>query len=92
MEISQCFATDRLLHGHAFNNLNGNAHYYGFNLTKDINSNEPMNGTAIGNQPVNVRMTRGRTNQQSKAYDLYAWAECERSLTMKDDQVFVSGA
>ncbi len=92
MDISQCFGTDRTLHGHAFNTLNGNAHYYGFNLSKDINSNEPMNGTAIGNMPVTIRMQRSRTNQQSKAYDLYAWAECERSLTMKDDQVFVSGA
>lgn len=57
-----------IIHGHAlFNTLNGAAHYYGFNLSKDVNSNEPMNGTAIGNQPVTVRMSRGRTNQQSKA-------------------------
>ena len=51
-----------------------------------------MNGTAVGNQPVTIRMKRGRVNQQSRAYDLYVWCEAERSMTMKDDQVYVSGA
>lgn len=92
IDISQNFGTDRTLHGHPFSSLDGTAHYYGFNLCKDVNSNEPMNGTAVGNQPVTIRMKRGRVNQQSKAYDLLIWAECERALTMKDDQVYVSGA
>ena len=76
---------------HAQYLLDGKAHYLGVNLAKTY-ENVPMNGVAVGNQPIAIQITRNRTFQIKDRMDVYCFCDVERYASFKGKQIFVSGA
>lgn len=90
-DANQDFGTNHTLMTHPHYLLDGKAHYLGCNLAKTY-ENVPMNGVAVGNQPIAIQITRNRTNQIQSRMDCYVFCDVERYCSFKGKQIFVSGA
>jgi len=98
----RAFSDTTAIRGKPNESLQYNLQYLGVNLTKNSNANYAGNGIQIGRQPVQIQVTkeRGGTNDVSggvgayiwKSYRMICFAECERLMTIRAGNIFISGS
>ena len=83
--------------GHEYTNVQGNAHYYGINLSKPGYRNVAGAGTPVGRNPVLLELSDKRTTAAASASGnvaktVHVWVTCERLMSIVGGKVMVSGS
>ena len=85
------FNLNQFTQGNPNDSLNFSLNYLGINLAKNATQNYVGNGIQIGRQPVIVTLTRDRVPTEESQLRVLYWAECERAMTIKSGNIFISG-